>query len=84
MKKIRMVLAAALLLIVVLGAVFFLRSPYLRTIRAGRNQKVVAFIRHPQEHQDWVLEAGTIAFMLYSSLKKHPHSDLARQAIGIM
>ncbi|MCE5207750.1 MAG: hypothetical protein LLG42_05490 [Chloroflexi bacterium] len=51
-----MALAAALLPIVVLGAVFFFRSPYLRAIQAGRNQKVVASIRHLQEHQDWVLE----------------------------
>jgi peptidoglycan LD-endopeptidase LytH len=47
--------------VVVAGIVlvyFYFQSPFGDTINAGRHQKVSAFIRSPEDHQDWVIQAG--------------------------
>jgi murein DD-endopeptidase MepM/ murein hydrolase activator NlpD len=60
MKKAWIVLVPVLLVVGGLAGFVFFRSPYFQTIRVGRHQKVLAFIRNPLEHQDWVLDAGQV------------------------
>jgi murein DD-endopeptidase MepM/ murein hydrolase activator NlpD len=57
--KIRWILFSAMALgALVLAAAFIFLRPLLATVKAGRHQYVSAFIRSPQDHQDWVLPAS--------------------------
>ena len=59
MKKKLWLAAGILVALGVLAGAALFNSPYVRTIRMGRHQKVMAFIRNSQEHQDWVIEPGS-------------------------
>ncbi len=59
MSRLMRFLIGAVAVVVIVIAYFYFRSPFGLTIQTGRNQKVVAFIRQPQEHTDWVLPAGS-------------------------
>ncbi|MEM5774013.1 MAG: hypothetical protein AAGU05_03355, partial [Anaerolineaceae bacterium] len=59
MKKKLWLAAGVLLALALLAGALLFNSPYVRTIRVGRHQKVIAFIRHPEEHPDWVVEPGS-------------------------
>ncbi|MDD4577422.1 MAG: hypothetical protein PHS75_02560 [Anaerolineaceae bacterium] len=63
------ILSIALLGVLALGLLFGDRVlAYLRTWSSGRNKAVMDYIRHPDEHRDWELEAltrcGTAPFVL--------------------
>ena len=59
-KSILTILAAILILTLTLGILFGTRViAYVRTWVSGRNKAVIDYIRHPEEHRDWELEALT-------------------------
>ncbi len=59
MKRFLLIVIGILVVAALVGAYFYFRNPFSVTVNSGRNQKVIAFIRRPQEHADWVLSAGT-------------------------
>lgn len=59
-KSILIILAAILILTLTLGFLFGTKViAYFRTWVSGRNKAVIDYIRHPEEHRDWELEALT-------------------------
>lgn len=58
-KKIIMIVLAISLLVVVFLSLLFAEkvSAYIRTWVSGRNKAVMDYIRHPEEHRDWEMEA---------------------------
>lgn len=59
MKKIWAALGVFLVIMAAAGAAFLSRSPFVRTIRSGRHQQVLDFIRNPEDHEDWVIDEGS-------------------------
>jgi len=57
-RKILLILFGCVIVTVIVGIYFYFRSPFGATAQSGRHQNVVAFIRNPQDHQNWVIRAG--------------------------
>ncbi|MBI9049591.1 MAG: M23 family metallopeptidase [Anaerolineaceae bacterium] len=57
-KEIRWIISIIIVVLLVAGYYVIQHPP--QFLRQGRSVKVLQFIRNPEEHQDWILPAGTI------------------------